>query len=394
MTRTDFNQGVTLKVFLHDHIRTDGTSTVYLRVIIDRRKREFNLKVYWPQEYFDHERQQAKSRYPKDPDLANVNMIINEAKGKGNKIKLRYFSDSKRLSLDLFQKEFENYESRDNFLLYYENKMNEREKHGHISSDTRRRHNTNLNRFKGFIKGGKFLSMADLNKELMLQFRNYLRKNKKLSFNTAVGALKNVQTYINLAIEEGFKIIDPFEQISLGYKPGERQALNQAEVNRLKELFLAKSLTAIGQEVLRKFLFSCFTGIRLGDNAVVDADMISAGVLKINLIKGRRYGKQVTIPLPEFAKELISGRDGLLFRPIASQTCNDWLKIIGPQAKIEKLLTFRVSRDTFATLFITMGGDAVTLRDLLGHTSIKTTEIYIKMSEDRKTLLMNNFNNL
>ena len=71
-----------------------------------------------------------------------------------------------------------------------------------------------------------------------------------------------------------------------------------------------------------------------------------------------------------------------------------WLKVLAHKAGISKKLTFHVSRDTFATLFIELGGDVATLKEILGHSDVKTTMIYVKMSEKRKELLMSKFDSL
>ncbi len=394
MKRSEFNQGVTFKVFLHGHERADGTNTVYLRVIIDRRKREFNLKTTWPKVFFDDERQEAKPRHVRDKEAEQVNMIINEAKGRAARIKLRYFSDSRVLSLDAFQKEFENYESRDNFLFYWREKQANLLGKSIISKDTAIRHKLNFNRFTEFLGTIQFLSMAELTRDNMLQYQTWLRKKKKLMYNTSVNALKTLHTYINHAIEDGYKIEDPFKNIPLSYKPGERQALDRDELAALRKQLKSSKITDIHREVLRKFLFSCYTGLRISDSAQITRQMISNGQLKVSLVKGRTFGKVVQIPLPDYAKELITGRAGVLFKKISDQKCNIWLKVIAEKANIEKRLTFHVSRDTFATIFIEMGGDVFTLKDILGHGSVKTTEIYVKMSENRKKQLMGNFNKL
>ena len=404
--KNEFNQGITVKAFISDHIRKDSTSTVFLRVIIDRVKREFNLNVYWPPEKFDKLKQIALPRHPKDNEVESVNLVINEAKGKANRIKLRYFSDERILSLDIFQREFENYESRDNFLFYWLQKQHELLKKGIISPETQVRHNTNRNRLVDYNKGENFLSMADLTPDFIKGYQKWLRKKrsvivdgfavpkKELSHNTSVNALKTLLTYINHAREDGFKIKNPFEKISLIYQAGERSALDRIELNSLKELLINGDLETTEREVLRKFLFSCYTSIRISDNALVNRGNIIENVLYLNTKKGRNSGKRIAIPLPKYALELINEREGLLFEKIADQTCNDWLKVIAHKAGIKKRLTFHVSRDTFATLFIELGGDVATLKEVLGHTNIQTTMIYVKMSEGRKATLMNNFDNL
>ncbi|HAL83556.1 MAG TPA: hypothetical protein DCO83_16070 [Mucilaginibacter sp.] len=53
MKKTEFNQSVSFKVYPKEHLRTDHTNTIFLLVIIERKKREFNLKVSWPTAFFD-----------------------------------------------------------------------------------------------------------------------------------------------------------------------------------------------------------------------------------------------------------------------------------------------------------------------------------------------------
>lgn len=50
--------------------------------------------------------------------------------------------------------------------------------------------------------------------------------------------------------------------------------------------------------------------------------------------------------------------------------------------KIEKLGAFHRMRHTFATDFINNGGEAMKLRDILGHEELKTTQIYVHLNTD------------
>lgn len=399
MRSNEFNQGISLKVYAIKKPKADKTNALYLRVIIDRLKREYNLKVSWPIAHFDEAKQLALPRFAKDTDAEQVNMVINEAKGRANRIKLMYFADSKHLSLDVFTKEFENYESRDNFLKYWDEKINQVMNDGAIIEATAVRHRTNLSRFKNFAKDNRFFSMGDLTPDLVQRYKKYL--TKLLAYNTVVGALKCLQTYINHARIDGYRIDDPFGKISLNYQAGtERDALEIDEIKALQALFQKDDLSATGREVLRKFLFSCFTGLRISDSANVHTNSaictIKNNVMRIKLVKGKRFGKEVTLMLPKYAQQLIAGRKGLIFQQIPDSKCNEWLKTIAGACDppIDKVLSFHVSRDTFATTFIAMGGDVYTLKELLGQSDIKTTSIYVKMSENRKGKLMDNFNHL
>lgn len=53
-------------------------------------------------------------------------------------------------------------------------------------------------------------------------------------------------------------------------------------------------------------------------------------------------------------------------------------------AGISKHVTYHVSRHTFATMELTMGADLYTTSKLLGHTEVRTTQIYAKIINKKK----------
>ncbi len=57
----------------------------------------------------------------------------------------------------------------------------------------------------------------------------------------------------------------------------------------------------------------------------------------------------------------------------------EWAK----KAKINKYLTYHVSRHTFATMSLTYGVDLYTVSKLMGHKSIKMTEVYARIINEK-----------
>ena len=55
---------------------------------------------------------------------------------------------------------------------------------------------------------------------------------------------------------------------------------------------------------------------------------------------------------------------------------NKILKKIALQANLQKSISFHTARHTNATLLIYNGADITTVQKILGHKSIKTTQIY------------------
>ena len=57
-------------------------------------------------------------------------------------------------------------------------------------------------------------------------------------------------------------------------------------------------------------------------------------------------------------------------------------------------ITFHCSRHTAATLLLTLGADLYTVSKILGHQSIRMTEVYAKIVDKKKIETMNLVNNM
>ena len=67
----------------------------------------------------------------------------------------------------------------------------------------------------------------------------------------------------------------------------------------------------------------------------------------------------------------------------SNNCCNDYLIEMGRQCGIATRITFHIARHTFATLSLSKGVPIETLSSILGHTSIRTTQIYAKITNKK-----------
>lgn len=389
-----YNTSFTASIVIQDcKERADGQSPLYLQLLCARRKKVICLNLYWPANFFDRRAQEVLHRHKNDQEAIDLNIIIGTIKARANEIIRSFRLQLRELTLELFVHEYNNFASRDCFLFFATSKNNSLYEKGINSHRTKLRHQTAINCLNDFMKG-KLLLMKDINLEFIRQFDAWLRRSKKYKHNTIVGTHKVIKTYINYALKDGYILEAVYTHFATAFRDGDREALDKEELTALKTMLHSDLLNDLEKECLRKFLFSCYTGIRISDSDLLTSSMIKEGAIKMKMKKGERFGKEVKVPLPKYARELIEGRKGLIFHPYADKTVNAALKVIAAHAGITKNLSFHVSRDTFGTLFMELGGDIASLQELMGHSKIQTTMIYVKMSEQRKEKLMMNFDKL
>ena len=82
---------------------------------------------------------------------------------------------------------------------------------------------------------------------------------------------------------------------------------------------------------------------------------------------------------------------GLLLPVVSNQNTNAYLKEIASLCGIEKNLTFHIARHTFATVFLELGISMESVKAMLGHSDITTTQIYGKITDKK---LMEEMDNL
>ena len=109
----------------------------------------------------------------------------------------------------------------------------------------------------------------------------------------------------------------------------------------------------------------------------------------INLSQ-QKTGDNVDIPLSVQAVKIYDKYEnhrlstGMVLPVITNQRTNTALKVIAELCGLNKRLTFHCSRHTFATISLELGMDLKTVSALLGHSSIKSTEVYGKITRKRK----------
>ncbi len=385
--------GVTCNVVLDSRIATGGLSKIYFRIKEGRVKRDIHTRIMWPRDYFDKQSQQLLPRHADDPDVLPYNLRLNEYKNVAHKLQLNGYLNDQRVTIDDLVVEFRDIGNGKDFFSFMLRKAKELYNDDVIVYGTYQRHKVALNQLKAFWPT-ETLPINKIDLDFIQRFDAWAKRKKKKMHNTVCGYHKDIKKYLGVAKRKCLIIKNPYEDFKFAYVDGDRQALNRTDLANLYVLFTSGDLEFNDQEICRRFMFSCLTGLRISDTSRVHSNMINDGVLQLVQYKGREKGKINRIPLSQTAMALINGRYGLLFHNFSHPYIRERVKVICRRAGITKLVRYHCSRDTFGTMFVEMNGDIKSLSDLMGHASLKTTSIYLKMSEAHKTKLMNNFDGI
>lgn len=274
------------------------------------------------------------------------------------------------------------------------NQLIEQEEGGKYSARTITQYKTTLSRLKEFIEseyGRKDMLLSKLDLAFIRRFDIFLKTRYGIKHNTIMKYLKELKRVIHFAMEMGYIDRDPFMRYKTAFNQNTRDCLTADELERIEMYeFKIKRL----EQVKDVFLFVCYTGISYSDLDALTRENLSKGIDGKNWIVyvRRKTGVQARIPLLPMAQALIDkyendpgcNADNKILPVKSNQKLNAYLTEIADLCDIKKNITMHVGRHTFATtVTLTNGVPIETVSKMLGHTSLKTTQIYSKVIDTK-----------
>jgi integrase len=363
--------GFSTRIILAQHQKEDGTRRVYLQAIIDRKRAAVAFDFYVREKEFDAKAQRVRSSHP---NAGTYNKEILKKITEANNIASRFRLEDKQLTPRLFKEEFKHPSTAMDLLRFMKEELEL--KRPTIADSTWKNHNTLINKLSSIRS---YIRFGDVNIELVQKLRNKLIKdgNKPSTINNL---LKIFKGYIKSAREKGYKVEDPFKAIKIKTFRSNRVGLSLSEVRALEKYYDSAECRPSHHKLLRYFLFSCYTGVRISDIGLITWNQIHDDVLMFIPHKTRKDDRLVIVPLLEHDKKFLPEyRPGPIFDTYSNPVTNRYLKKIAAAVGIKKHITYHTSRHTFASLFAE-GGDIQALQRMLGHGSIRTTMEYAKLS--------------
>ena len=247
---------------------------------------------------------------------------------------------------------------------------------------------------------GKHITLKQINKAYLCGYIDFLNSpggkyGKPLSDAAKTLYFDVVVIALNKAVKEDIIMVNPAHKISYNERPhhgdSTKQYLTLEEVKKLAS-------TECKYEVLKRaFMFACFCGLRYSDIKQLTWKQIhkvdNGKAFQVE-IRQQKTGEPLYLPLSDNAlqwlpkKGIAQNNDSIFPLPHVS-TVEKFLQRWAKDAGINKHVTFHVSRHTNATLMLYYGADIYTVSKLLGHTNVKTTQIYAKIVDENKRKAVN-----
>lgn len=262
------------------------------------------------------------------------------------------------------------------------------------SPATLKGYKTSLGHTQSFIRhkyGTMDFPLRRVDHAFVTDYDFYLRSACKCSASSAAKYLKHLKKIIRACLAHGWLELDPFRHYKVKVKIKERVFLTQQELEQIASKALVTERLSQVRDI---FLFSCYTGLAYADvQQLKRSDLVKGvdGEQWVSKLR-RKTDTPSRIPLLPAALALLEQykhhpqclhKDRLL--PVLSnQKMNAYLKEITDVCGILKPVTFHTARHTFATTVTLLNGVSMeSVSKMLGHTSLRTTQHYAKVLDQK-----------
>ncbi len=395
---------LSVRFFVKKYKVRNNRVPIYVRITLDGRSLDVSLKREIDLNSWNVEKGQANGTRPEIKALNSyLDQVQAEVTNAYNQVKF----EGKVLNADSVKNKFCGIEPEEHTLLglidYHNSYLKEFLEWGTIKN-----YATTQKYIQTFLK--EMMKVPDvplsqLSYSFLVDFEIFLKNlrpkdhHKPCGHNTVLKHIERLRKMINMAIKNEWLDRDPFAKFRARFIGNDREFLTQEELNAIE----AKETKILRLQWAKDlFVFSCYTGLAYCDVMDLTPSNISIGIDGDYWImtSRKKTNQPLRVPLLPKALEIVEKYKnhpralaiGTAFPVLSNQKLNAYLKEIADLSGIAKNLTFHLARHTFATtVTLTNGVPIETVSKMLGHTSIRTTQIYAKVvekkiGEDMRTL--------
>lgn len=243
--------------------------------------------------------------------------------------------------------------------------------------------------------------LSDIDRQFCLDMIDWLRNTYRhrrtgnpVSARTADTYCQTFRTMLNEAVREGLIDKNPWNRLETTEKIKKPESKREyLTIDEIQSMIATDCPNAL---VKRAYLFSCFTGLRISDVRNLKwGDVYHENGQTFVSVVMKKTTKPLYIPLSGQALKWMPEQDGSesgdhVFGNLVNYgNVNENLKKWAEAAGIRKHISYHTSRHSFATMMLTLGADLYTVSKLLGHSSVRHTQIYARIIDRKKDEAVN-----
>jgi integrase/recombinase XerD len=272
-----------------------------------------------------------------------------------------------------------------------------------VAANTLASYRRDLNRYADFLGGRGVTSISEVTSATVSAFLAYLREGDEdhppLSATSAARAVVAVRGLHRFALRDGLVEVDVAREVSPPTPPRRLpKAITVDDVERLLDAAgYEQTALALRDRALLELLYG--TGARISEAVGLVVDDIDLADRTV-LLAGKG-GKQRRVPLGSFAATaveayFVQARPGLAAAgrgtpvaflnsrggPLSRQSAWTVLRTAAERAGLTAGISPHTLRHSFATHLMEGGADVRVVQELLGHSSVTTTQIYTLVTVD------------
>jgi len=264
-----------------DHTRSDGTNALYLNLYLDGKRKRLPLNISVPKKFFDKTTQRVYKNYKFKNDY---NLLIEKVLADLNAIEINYRLINETPTLENVIEDLTNPSLRINYNAFAFNYLNKTA--SSLKKSTYLQQKGVLNKIKSYKNPIPF---NEINKQFLIDFKIYLKTTLKNKPVTVESTVKTFKKFLHAANERGIKTSLKYTDISVKRMGGEFTFLMPKELKTFYKFYKSPFINTTWKNILQRYLFSCFTGIRLGDIETIKADNFIDGNLVFTSSKSSKF---------------------------------------------------------------------------------------------------------
>lgn len=373
---------VKLNIYLREY-KSSSEGIVWFSFYVKSERVHFSSKVRCEKKNWDKKKMIVKCT---DPEYIDKNRIIENTRARINDVFVKFRLRNKTLTRDSFIRAYNKPSDYSTFWEFI--KANKKNINFGNEVTTNYTHKTVLKKVEEYQPS---LHFDDITEDWLNRYFIYLKKDLKNCDNTVHKNLTIFKKYVLAAYKMGYMDENPFANFKIKRGTPSFTYLTEDELKIFVDTYKAGVLEDKYHRTLEFFLFMCFSSLHVTDARNLTLEQFTEDNFIYYRVKTRNVKPEpIVVPLSEPLKMIIKNvvgvrKKGKIFQNLpADQTMNRFLKDIAEDLEINKSITHKSGRHTYATYFLSKTKDITALKEILGHSSLSETMIYAHVLDESK----------